>query len=269
MGTGYLPTQPGNRAICQSAPAAAMIGRMHPNPHPNTPSRPGFTILELLIVVAVIMVLLGLLYPVVQSVERQAYAADCASSQRQLGTAMFNYTKDWGGYLPRLKEPRNGTDWTVAMHWWNTIADYVEIAKSDNTSIAAHRSVIWGCPLWDKTPANIIAGRIGYGMNFLPHAPVRSDCSDFWDCVPPTATDILLLSVSNLPGRIMIGDANNWFLSAYPPFPTPAAYPAGAGWDPQRHGSGAIYTFYDGHVQRLDQERNAYLGVGDPAQWQP
>ncbi|HMO12606.1 MAG TPA: DUF1559 domain-containing protein [Pirellulaceae bacterium] len=55
------------------------------------PSRRGFTIIELLVVVAVIGILMAILVPAIHQVRESARRTNCASNLRQIGTAVSNY----------------------------------------------------------------------------------------------------------------------------------------------------------------------------------
>lgn len=60
----------------------------------------GFTIIELLLVLAVLAILVALLLPVFLRGREMSYRAKCASNLRQLGIAFGLYAGDWAGYWP-------------------------------------------------------------------------------------------------------------------------------------------------------------------------
>ncbi len=67
-------------------------------------AREGFTLIELMVVIAIIAVLAALLFPVFASARRESYRAPCTANLRQIGIAARLYAQDYGGYYP------NGSD---------------------------------------------------------------------------------------------------------------------------------------------------------------
>ena len=61
---------------------------------------PGFTLVELLVVVGIIVVLIGMLVPVVSRVRHQAVRVKCASYLRQWGVALIAYGGENDGCFP-------------------------------------------------------------------------------------------------------------------------------------------------------------------------
>ena len=93
--------------------------------------RLNFTLIELLIVIAIIAIIAGILLPALLQAKRKGLSILCLSNQKNIGTAAMMYANDNGGYFvhcsggfkiakhrsypPRLSPYVGGPDYTVAI----------------------------------------------------------------------------------------------------------------------------------------------------------
>ncbi|HEX5244887.1 MAG TPA: prepilin-type N-terminal cleavage/methylation domain-containing protein [Tepidisphaeraceae bacterium] len=85
----------------------------------------GFTLLELLVVLAIITILSSFLLPTIRVIRLQAQTVRCAANLRQIGLALHRYADDNAGWLPAwsdwhtwptgLDEDTDGPAWTIEM----------------------------------------------------------------------------------------------------------------------------------------------------------
>jgi prepilin-type N-terminal cleavage/methylation domain-containing protein len=87
--------------------------------------RRAFTLIELLIVIALIAILVGILLPALGKAREAARQAECLSNQRQVGMGSTLYANEWDDYVPREgwadipppanPEARARVPWAVAL----------------------------------------------------------------------------------------------------------------------------------------------------------
>lgn len=84
----------------------------------------GFTLVELLSVVSVIVLLTALLLPALSTAKHKSRSMQCANSLRQIGILTYNYISEYDGYiLGRLFLPDSNENWWAwkllsRQNWW-------------------------------------------------------------------------------------------------------------------------------------------------------
>ena len=95
--------------------------------------RQGFSLIELLVVTAIISLLVSIIIPSLSQARRLAEKVVCLGNLHNIGIAAMNYTTNYSGYIPR------GND----LIWFNAFLPYV----GGNKQVADYRYVkIYRCP---------------------------------------------------------------------------------------------------------------------------
>ena len=91
------------------------------------PSRVGFTLVELLVVIGIIALLISILLPALGKAQRQAKRTQCLSNLRQIGTGLMLYSVENKGRYP--------------VQTGGGVVDFMDPTVLNNTAVAS-RSVL-------------------------------------------------------------------------------------------------------------------------------
>jgi len=149
--------------------------------------RRGFTLVELLIVIGVIAVLAGLLFPALGLVKKQANDIKCGSNLRQIATALEVYRQNNNDLFPlTLKGTLSGGEYQLPAKIFLCPFD---LSRGQDSHMGRN-------PIWDTQNDLTILYEPGSSyMNEVPSDPARLSANDlgfFWRdrATPPLVTDI-------------------------------------------------------------------------------
>lgn len=115
-----------------------------------------FTLIELMVVIAVVAILASLLLPVLAKARKEARRANCTSNLRQFGIAAYNYTDDSNMKFPYTNKTNS---------WDNLIAGYDgRDASNVANGIIDEKNPLYLCPE-DNIPGRKKKPKRSYSIN--------------------------------------------------------------------------------------------------------
>lgn len=228
-----------------------------------------FTLVELLVVIAVVGILAALMFPALNAAKSAANNVKCVSNLKQIGVGLFSYAADHDGALiPGAQVPPPDATYSSSYQWFQALEDYMG-GDSQKGRSKNH-------PSWQECPAKVFPSttapsinNIGYGWNwiasfsvggitqggfgYLPDQPAWGGyASRVGQVTKPSQTIIVgdSMDLANI-----TADYQNTVL-----YPAPIAVLAPGSWAAwstpptmraSRHGGKGNYLMADGHVEAL------------------
>lgn len=194
----------------------------------------GFTLVELLTVIAVVAILGVILVPVIKSSQTQADLIQSVANVRQIGVAALTFAQENDGEIPVWHDYGRGK------YWWQILRPY--LGEDDS---------VFGSPAheeFDPTDDNTIAVTISYGWNYTVMGRHKGDASYGGDHIIPQ------WAYPNPAETLVLTDGprtESWGYINYD----------GHWADPERYNGKTVALFLDGHAAAMPVE--AFL-VEDP-----
>lgn len=135
--------------------------------HRNMTQRRGFTLVELLVVIAVVGLLISVLLPALGSARAAARGAQSASNMRQIVTAFMAYATDYNQKFPTILEGITDPETDkLNMHWYdeNRIGQFLPQFDESNLEPTNPKNNTVGGGVF-VSPSHTQGGR-SYTMNF-------------------------------------------------------------------------------------------------------
>ncbi len=196
-----------------------------------------FTLIEILIVIFIILVITGLIFPVLSKIREKSNQTVCMSNMGQMFKCLIQYTIESDGYLPledNSAKSDSGTPCNGEV-WFKAVDRYIitDILPENQTEISTKERLIRikQDPVFKTLSQDKKDNTRSIKMN--TQLTQGSMCSRMIDSISFPSKTVLLFD-----GRV-----NNSTVAS--------KYDGSYGSVAQRHSKGANILFADGHVERI------------------
>lgn len=216
--------------------------------------RRGFTLVELLVVIALVGVLLGILLPAIKKAKAKALTLVCSSRVKQIGLATMLYTQENMGYFPKSSHSASVSGW---LRWGPALMPYLGHGQYSGSTSPAWKQVFYD---FYRCPADHRVGSAwSYGKSVWFELTASETGEVAGKAVGPTFWKItqvprpgLTVQFGELGDKLAMSGADHimahfWLMGGEPEI------------DTQRHQKVSNYIFVDGHVDTLTLEKTFSL----------
>ncbi len=156
---------------------------------------PCFTLIELMVVIAIMAILLAILLPALKKAKETAHSIVCIGNLRQLGTANNCYVNDNNSSLVNAAQCFNTPSWT------QRLVQYLNLPEE-----ACSTTGVFMCPKQDKFTAS---GKpyASYGLN-LQGLMYHGYYTPYWSMGASGCCNYLIQKVSHPSDYVVVADSN-------------------------------------------------------------
>jgi prepilin-type N-terminal cleavage/methylation domain-containing protein/prepilin-type processing-associated H-X9-DG protein len=201
-----------------------------------------FTLIELLLVIAIISILVAMLLPTLQKSKEQSKRAVCMGHQRQVATALLLIGEDNDGWINGINVATTNatpTGTNLPSYWIHIVTNYL----GNNSKIVGFNRDA-GCPSKNGITYAFGANTLLTGHGYYPMHSLRE--------------------VRHASRIFLVADCYYYLPNYGTHFEYTMDRFVAGGWDfhPRHRGEGLNFVFIDGHGEFLKNVSGAFVGFG-------
>lgn len=206
-----------------------------------------FTIIELLVVMAIISIIASILLPALTQARAMAKSSSCLNNKRQIAQAGMAYLEDYNGYYPLACDPLN----MEIPNWSDNYNAYMG-GKGKRDEVIIRKPKVWGCPALAKWDTLSTAGYANHGRIILNITYLETANPKFGSYVKNsrvTNVSTQPLTMECVQKQYFV-NLTYWYFTNLVPYNESLEF---------RHNQGMTMSFCDGHAAIIKERNSKYL----------